>query len=133
MYIDWFCDKCTLQFDKKYVFDLHLSLVHGVEMKVKSEPQDYDEKSQTPAKNCSGDEVAPSIKCDICDLFFKTKSKLKGHIESVHEGKKPFKCNLCDSCFSKNGDLNRHTATVHGGKNLSSVTFVIVAFQEKET
>ena len=50
MYIDWFCDKCTLQFDKKYVFDLHLSLVHGVEMKVKSEPQDCDKNSLTSAK-----------------------------------------------------------------------------------
>ena len=49
MNIDWFCHKCTLQFDKKYVFDLHLSLVHGVEMKVKSEPQDCDKKSQTKA------------------------------------------------------------------------------------
>ena len=24
-----FCNRCVLQFDKKYVFDLHLSLVHG--------------------------------------------------------------------------------------------------------
>ena len=34
-----FCNKCTLQFDKKYVFDLHLFLVHGEKMpEVKVEP-----------------------------------------------------------------------------------------------
>ena len=30
--MDMFCNKCTLQFDKKYVFDLHLFLVHGGKM-----------------------------------------------------------------------------------------------------
>ena len=33
-----FCEKCSLQFGKKYVFDLHLSLVHGEKIEVKSEP-----------------------------------------------------------------------------------------------
>ena len=28
---DWFCELCTLQFDKKIVFDLHLKLVHGID------------------------------------------------------------------------------------------------------
>ena len=32
-----FCEKCTLQFDKEYVFDLHLSLVHGEKIGVKKE------------------------------------------------------------------------------------------------
>ena len=43
---DLFCEKCTLQFGKKYVFDLHLSLVHGekIEVKVvKNEPIACDE------------------------------------------------------------------------------------------
>ena len=25
---DWYCGKCLLQFDKKVVFDMHLSIVH---------------------------------------------------------------------------------------------------------
>ena len=25
---DWYCEKCSLQFDKKVVFDMHLSIVH---------------------------------------------------------------------------------------------------------
>ena len=34
---DFFCNKCSLQFDKKYVFDLHLFLVHGEKIEVKKE------------------------------------------------------------------------------------------------
>jgi hypothetical protein len=46
--MDFFCKKCTLQFGKKYVFDLHLSLVHGEKMKVKIEPKILDENFQDP-------------------------------------------------------------------------------------
>ena len=37
---DLYCEKCTLQFDKKNVFDLHLDLVHGEEIKVKKRAVD---------------------------------------------------------------------------------------------
>ena len=32
-----FCENCSLQFDKKNVFDFHLSLVHGEKIGVKNE------------------------------------------------------------------------------------------------
>ena len=34
---DLFCTQCSLQFGKKYVFDLHLSLVHGKVLEIKKE------------------------------------------------------------------------------------------------
>ena len=34
-------------------------------------------------------------------LAFLKKENLRGHIESVHEGKKPFKCNAFDASFSQ--------------------------------
>ena len=37
----------------------------------------------------------------MCDTAFSEKSKLNGHIESVHERKKPFKCNDCGTAFSQ--------------------------------
>ena len=40
---DWYCQKCSLQFDKKSVFDLHLSLVHGEKLEIKVE-QNLDQK-----------------------------------------------------------------------------------------
>ena len=46
---DFFCKNCKLQFGKKYVFDLHLSLVHGKQMiEVKPEPIDCEETFQEP-------------------------------------------------------------------------------------
>ena len=51
MHKDLFCEKCILQFDKKYVFDLHLLLVHREEIKVKSEPQICEEKFQKSQKH----------------------------------------------------------------------------------
>ena len=32
-----FCQKCSLQFDKKIVYDIHLSFVHKISGKVESE------------------------------------------------------------------------------------------------
>ena len=39
------------------------------------------------------------------------------HVESVHEGKKPFKCDICDYRDAlKRGQINRHVASVHEEK-----------------
>ena len=54
--------------------------------------------------------------CKICDASFGKKGNLKKHTESVHEGKKPFKCNECDAVFSQKGTLKQHLA-IHGEKD----------------
>ena len=44
---DLFCKQCLLQFGKKYVFDLHLSLVHGKKMvQIKTEANSNFSESQ---------------------------------------------------------------------------------------
>ena len=43
---DFFCERCSLQFSKKYVFDLHLSLVHGEKIEVKVESPICEENLQ---------------------------------------------------------------------------------------
>ena len=85
---DWFCKKCNLQFGKKYVFDLHLSLVHGEKIEIKNEPLESEEVFQEP--QASKKVVDTCLKCKICSSLFKTKRNLKKHIESIHEGKKSF-------------------------------------------
>ena len=35
---DLYCYECFLQFEKKYVFDIHLSTVHGEDRDAKQEP-----------------------------------------------------------------------------------------------
>jgi hypothetical protein len=99
--MDFFCKKCSLQFDKKYVYDLHLSLVHGEKMEVKTESlnsEEYSTKIKNELLNCEekfqepretvGEKEASnllvhkSIKCNICDATFKTNQNLKNHIRS---------------------------------------------------
>ena len=118
--MDLFCNKCTLQFDRKLVFDLHRSLVHEEKMaEVKIEPQISKENFQ---ERQAGEPVFQDhvveidIKCDICSSLFKTKHSLKRHIASVHDGKKSFKCNVCNASFAGKRELNRHVESVHERK-----------------
>ena len=41
-------------------------------------------------------------KSNDCGKVFSQKHDLKGHIESVHEEKKPFQCDVCGARFSEN-------------------------------
>ena len=41
-----FCDKCSLQFDKKIVYDIHLSFVHKMNIEVKSEEKTVEIKEE---------------------------------------------------------------------------------------
>ena len=34
---DFYCLRCSLQFDKKSIFDMHLSIVHGERIEIKEE------------------------------------------------------------------------------------------------
>ena len=116
--MDLFCEKCTLQFDKKDAFDLHLSLVHGVTIEVKKDLLICEENVpvQVSEKDVLDHVVDNSLTCDICDSSFKSKKSLKRHITSVHEGKKSFKCDLCGTSFTRKPSLNIHVASVHEGK-----------------
>ena len=79
--MDLFCNKCTLHFGKKYVFDLHRSLVHGEKMaEVKVEPiisEENFQECQESEQVFSDHVVKTDLKCNICSSLFKTKKGLK--------------------------------------------------------
>ena len=106
---DFFCERCSLQFGKKYVFDLHLSLVHGEKIEVKVESPLCEEN----LKDSQINKGKKPFKCSICDSSFSQKGTLKRHMASVHEEKKPFKCPTCDAGFAQKGKLIRHLESVH--------------------
>ena len=147
--MDFFCKKCSLQFGKKYVYDLHLSLVHGEKMEVKTEPLNSEENStkiKNELTNCKekfqdsretvGEKEASyhvvhkSIKCNICDATFKTNQNLKKHIRSIHEGKS-FKCKSCDATFTQKERLNRHVALNHEGEKPFKCNICDASFTQK--
>ena len=119
---DFFCERCSLQFGKKYVFDLHLSLVHGEKIEVKVESPIYEvnlQESQISETKFSYQPVHEKempFKCNVCYASFAKKENLKGHMVSVHEGKKPFQCNICDANFAQKPHMKNHIESVHEGK-----------------
>ena len=52
-------------------------------------------------------------KCDLCDSAFNTKDELEKHQTKVHEGKKPFQCSICSTCFMTKSILINHIITIH--------------------
>ena len=159
---DLYCEKCTLQFNKKYDFDLHSDLVHGIweETKVKKKPtikeekfeqlQQSEEKIEKPyeCNNCSAAFPTKSrlnrhvtsvhvgkkpFQCNICDAKFSMKQQMKRHEDSVHAGKKPFQCNICDAKFSMKQQMKSHEDSVHEGRSLFNAAFVMLALHEIPT
>ena len=157
--MDFFCKDCSLQFGKKYVYDLHLKLVHGEKIEVKNEPLNSEEtfkEHQTSEDKISDLVVHKFIECNICDATFNTQQNLKIHTNSVHEVKnkpiiseetfqepqigekehlvvhKPIKCNICSAPFKTQGKLNRHTNSVHKGKKPIICNICDASFSQKQ-
>ena len=108
------CKKC----DKFYASDrslkAHDNAVHAKKESIKQE-QKNDEKSQ---------------KCPKCDLSF-FREYLQRHIDTAHEGKKPYKCNICDSDFKTTDELEKHKKKVHEGKKLFHCSICSTGFGSK--
>ena len=100
-----YCESCSLQFDKKIVFDLHLSLLHrekiGVENEVKKESL---------------------VEFEECGKILASKKALTRHKSKIHDvenvpeavqqfsklkndNEKPFECKICDAKFTSNSRL----------------------------
>ena len=70
------------------------------------------------------------MKCTICDFVTANNYNLKNHIETVHEGIKPFKCKICDYKTAHKPSLKVHTESVHEGikpyHTLKCLTFNVI-------
>ena len=106
-----FCDKCSLQFDKKIVYDIHLSVVHKIKGISDIEEKTIEIKNENTKSNKNQSsldliiEGTKSHKCLICDYTTSNKGHLKQHIDSIHKGKKPHACLICDYTTSHKGHL----------------------------
>ena len=108
-FADWYCSRCSLQFDKKIIFDMHLSIVHKESVEIKEETLAFENKP-----NLSSEKIKV---CDIRDSKFEAKKTLNQHIASDHKDNKSFKCDKCDHSYSNKGNLNKHVKSVHERNN----------------
>merc|ERR1719369_1956672 len=60
-------------------------------------------------------------KCYICKVKFKTTTRLKNHILSVHEKRKPYKCSSCHYRSSLKGNVRKHIAKAHEGTHSKEI------------
>ena len=123
---DFYCYECSVQFDKKHVFDIHLSDVHEEQLDKKQgndsqilfipkakeleikHPEENSLKNKSKRtkvlkKAVSGHEGKEKIKCQICDTMFEQMGYLNKHMVTVHDGKKPFQCDICNFEFRQKG------------------------------
>ena len=109
---EWFCVLCSLQFDSKLVYNLHLKLLH----------KHIIQKKSIKNKCKSNDSLTSYDKSDSTSKILLDQAK-----------KKIFECKICEYNFSQRKHLNVHIASVHEEKKYSIVMFVISLFLEKVT
>ena len=102
--MDLYCLKCSLQFDKKTIFDMHLNIVHNEKIEEPTDRTSKEEPDETRKKAI--------VRCEICGKTVFHMGSMKKHISSVHEKKKPFKCEICDYSCSQKGHMNRHVESI---------------------
>ena len=49
-------------------------------------------------------------------MKFTEKGKLNKHVDSIHEGKKPFQCDICQKSFTQKASMTTHILTIHEGE-----------------
>ena len=93
---DLYCFQCSLQFEKKSIYDLHLSIIHNHERRketvIKREPEDV--------------ELLPHL-----SNIHTTKIEKQESIKNVDKGKKLFNCEFCGKSFFTKQSQNIHFAS----------------------
>jgi len=108
------CEKCSFAAYAKHTIKRHHRKVHENLTNYKRYQCKFCDRS---SKYCvselnthvekSHDRIA-RYKCDKCHITFNTKADVKFHLNSYHNGNKPFQCDLCCDSFVKISALIRH-------------------------
>ena len=114
------CEICDYSCSQKFNLKRHFELVHEKTKldypTTNKESLKENEKPISTQQNATFQQKNAKYICTLCNKLFVAKSSLKGHIESVHEGKRPQKCNKCELRFVKISHLNAHLESVHEKK-----------------
>ena len=81
-FADLYCSRCSLQFDKTLIYDMHMSEVHKETDNIKEKQTCITLKEKPHKTKTKG----PST-CEICCKTFSSLGSMTTHIASVHEKK----------------------------------------------
>lgn len=100
------------------VDDLNLSIESLEEIEIEQVIASTHVSPEIPSSSCKTKRKLKkvklfSIQCAICSKTSSKKSKLRQHIEAVHEKKKRFMCDYCPIGFYIKKDLVRHITPRH--------------------
>ena len=130
-----YCKKCTLKFNEKYVFQLHLSLKHRQKIQVKTEPEFYKEKSHEPqiSEKSISDHVESekSYNFETGNSKNEAKTRFNSQSESNSNAMKSYECIVCSNCFSNKVLLRRHISSVHEKKKPLECKICDTSFSQK--
>ena len=104
---------CSLQFDKKYVYDSHLSLVHK---KFKSSTGRVQYKLDDTVIEKENLDLGEQDAFESTVQNPSTNGNLRKHIKANHKGKELHKCLICDYSCANKYNLKRHIDAIHEGK-----------------
>lgn len=80
------CDQCSWKFTQKTHLNRHIRTVHD----------------KVPRERNSEGSNAPVV-CEVCNKVYVNSRVLLVHIQSVHEGLRPYKCEYCDATYTQRG------------------------------
>ena len=128
------CPECSFDTKEENLFENNATENHPRSIEFfgkvynKRETYDLEIKSEPDDKKHieSVHEGKKPFTCTICNSSYTRKLSLRQHIATVHEGNKPYACTLCKSSYTRKLTLRKHMATVHEVKNEPDLEYDII-------
>ena len=102
------CNVCSEKFHDSDTFLGHMKILNG-----KLECVGTKTENLTKDSNKFETTFDHKRRCKFCEKKFSTDTKLKSHVDQVHEKKKDHMCKVCHKSFFTTRDLWVHSSAVH--------------------
>ncbi|XP_041988732.1 zinc finger protein 664-like isoform X3 [Aricia agestis] len=125
------CDKCSLEFPHKQLYNYHRQRKHAERTMLYCDQCDYKNvfsRNLKLANHLKTHTEERSYKCDRCPAAYKTRAALRVHA-ARHDGIRRYTCDTCPQAFHNQSSLIRHRR-LHTGEKRFVCTICAKAFTE---